>query len=163
MLWTIARKELLTSLLTYRFSVGLVLCVVSVTAGTLAVTQDFRSRREAFAQAVQQYQEQLKNEGTYGRLVYELKAFREPRRLAVLSVGSDRWQGNEVMVTHHYVPEEARWLGAANPYLAIFRSIDLALVVQFVLGLLALLFAHDAVCGEREEGTLKITLVQDRV
>lgn len=158
MIWTIARKEFLTSLLTYRFLVGLVLCLVSVVAGTLAAVQDLRSRQEAFGQAVAKYEEQLKQEATYGRLVFELKAFREPRRLAVFSVGSDRWQGNEVLVTHHHVPEEAQWLGAANPYLAIFRSIDVTQVVAFVLGLLALLFAHDAICGEREEGTLRMML-----
>ncbi|MFA6111100.1 MAG: ABC transporter permease, partial [Candidatus Latescibacterota bacterium] len=158
MLWTIARKEFLTSLLTYRFAVGLVLCLVSVVAGTLAAGQDLRSRQEAFSQAAVRYEEQLKREGTYGHLVFNLKAFREPRRLAVFSVGSDRWQGNEVLVTHHHVPEEAQWLGAANPYLAIFRSLDVTQVVAFVLGLLALLFSHDAICGEREEGTLRMIL-----
>lgn len=158
MIWTIARKEFLTSLLTYRFLVGLVLCLVSVVAGTLAAGQDLRSRQEAFGQAVAKYEEQLKQDGTYGHLVFNLKAFREPRRLAVFSVGSDRWQGNEVLVTHHHVPEEAQWLGAANPYLAIFRSIDVTQVVAFVLGLLALLFSHDAICGEREEGTLRMVL-----
>ncbi|MEW6755593.1 MAG: ABC transporter permease subunit [Candidatus Latescibacterota bacterium] len=158
MIWTIARKEFLTSLLAYRFGVGLILCLASVTAGTLAAAQDYRSRKQAFEQAVQQYEQQLKREGTYGRLVFALQAFREPRRMAVFSVGSDRWQGNEVLVTHHHVPDEARWLGAANPYLAIFRCIDVTQVVAFVLGLLAFLSSHDAICGEREEGTLRMVL-----
>lgn len=158
MIWTIARKEFLTSVLTLRFGVGLILCLTSATTGTLAVVEDLRSRQEAFVQAMGEYEEQLEKEGIYGDLVRNLKAFRPPSRLAVLSVGSDRWQGNQVTATHHFVPEDANWLGAANPYLAVFRTIDMALVVQFVLSLLALLFAYDAVCGEREDGTMKLLL-----
>ncbi len=144
MLWTLARKEFLAALLTYRFGVGLILCIAAVSAGTLAVIEDYGARRQAYRKTVQQYGENLKEENTYSRLVYNLKAFRTPRQLAVFSVGSDRWQGNEVPATHHEVPVRASWLGSANPYMAVFRSIDLSLIVQVILGLLALLFAYDA-------------------
>jgi len=36
MIWTIVRKEFLTSLLTYRFAVGLILCLVAATVAHLA-------------------------------------------------------------------------------------------------------------------------------
>ena len=76
----------------------------------------------------------------------------------MFSIGSDRWQGNEVRVTHHEVPVYSRWVGLSNPLMALFRSVDVALIVQIILGLLALLFAHDTVCGEREGGTLRLML-----
>ncbi len=158
MVWMIARKEFLASLLTYRFGIGLILCIVAVTAGILSSIEDYGARREAYQKAVQEYDEQLKEEGVYAQLVNDLKAFREPRQLAVFSVGSDRWQGNQVAVTHHEVPVQAEWLATSNPYMVVFRSIDLSLIVQIILGLLALLFAYDAISGEREEGTLKLML-----
>jgi len=156
---TIARKEFLLALLTYRFGVGLILCVVSVAAGTLSVIEDYASRREAYQQGLREYEaEVLEEEGALAALVFELKAFRAPRQLAVFSVGSDRWQGNQVDVTHHLVPRQSQWLGTSNPYMVIFRTVDVSLIVQIILGLLALLFAHDAICGEREEGTLRLML-----
>ena len=159
MISTIARKEFLQALLTLRFAVGLILCVVAVAAGTLAMIEDYDSRREAYLKQVGEYDaEVLEKEGAYARLVWDLKAFREPRQLAVFSVGSDRWQGNQVRVTHHEVPVRSRWLGVSNPYMVLFRTVDLSLIVQIILGLLALLFAHDAVCGERERGTLRLML-----
>ena len=142
-----------------RFAVGLILCVVAVAAGTLAMIEDYESRRQAWLEQVRDYEtEVLEQEGPYARLVYDLKAFREPRPLGVFSIGSDRWQGNEVTVTHHKVPVYSRSLGISNPLMALFRSVDVALIVQIILGLLALLFAHDAVCGEREGGTLRLML-----
>ena len=40
--------------------------------------------------------------------------------------------------------------------LAMFRFIDLEFTFQVVLSLFAILFSYDAVCGERERGTLEI-------
>ena len=159
MISAIARTEFHQALLTLRFAVGLILCVVAVAAGTLAMIEDYESRRQAYLQQVRDYEtEVLEQEGPYARLVSDLKAFREPRQLAVFSVGSDRWQGNQVTFSHQEVPVYSRWLGLSNPLMALFRSVDVALIVQIILGLLALLFAHDTVCGEREGGTLRLML-----
>lgn len=159
MISAIARKEFLQALLTLRFAVGLILCVVAVAAGTLAMIEDYDSRREAWLKQVGEYEaEVLEQEGPYASLVNDLKAFRAPRQLAVFSVGSDRWQGNEVPATHHKVSVQSRRLGTSNPYMVLFRAVDVSLIVQIILGLLALLFAHDAVCGEREGGTLRLML-----
>ena len=45
-----------------------------------------------------------------------------------------------------------------NPVLALFDSPDLGYVVNIVVSLLALMFVFDAICGEKERGTLKIVL-----
>ena len=158
MVWTIAKKELRLLLLTYRFIVGLVLCVVSVSAGTLSVIEDVNSRSAAFRRALDEFQESLSREVPLAESVFNLYAFRSPRQLAVFSVGADRWQGNRVIATHHKVPYLPEWLGASNPYMVVFRSIDFTVVVQIVLGLMALLFAFDAISGEREAGTLRLIM-----
>jgi len=47
-----------------------------------------------------------------------------------------------------------------EPLLAVFRFVDLEFTFQVVLSLLAMLFVYDAVCGERERGTLRLTFSQ---
>ena len=47
-----------------------------------------------------------------------------------------------------------------EPLLALFRFVDLEFTFQVVLSLLAILFAYDAICGERERGTLRLTFSQ---
>ena len=46
----------------------------------------------------------------------------------------------------------------ANPLFALFPAPDLLYIVNIVGSLLALLFAFDAICGEQEEGTLKLVM-----
>ena len=45
-----------------------------------------------------------------------------------------------------------------NSFLNIFSSIDIVFIFEVVLSLLALIFAYDALAGERERGTLRLVL-----
>jgi ABC-type transport system involved in multi-copper enzyme maturation permease subunit len=45
-----------------------------------------------------------------------------------------------------------------EPVFAVFRFLDLEFIFQIVLSLFAILFAYDAVNGEKERGTLQLTL-----
>lgn len=45
---------------------------------------------------------------------------------------------------------------SSEPVAALLRVLDLEFVIRVVLSLFALLLAHDAVCGERERGTLRL-------
>jgi ABC-type transport system involved in multi-copper enzyme maturation permease subunit len=48
--------------------------------------------------------------------------------------------------------------GGNNPYMSVFSSLDVVLIIQVVLSLLALLLAYDSISGERERGTLAVML-----
>ena len=45
---------------------------------------------------------------------------------------------------------------ATEPILGAFPPLDLGLIVQIVLSLFVLLFTYDAICGEKEGGTLRL-------
>jgi ABC-type transport system involved in multi-copper enzyme maturation permease subunit len=46
---------------------------------------------------------------------------------------------------------------SSNTIFAVFRSMDLMFIVQIVLSLFAILFTYDAINGEKESGTLKLS------
>ena len=46
----------------------------------------------------------------------------------------------------------------SNPLFSLFATPDYSYIVNIVVSLLALLFVFDAVCGEKERGTLKLML-----
>ena len=48
--------------------------------------------------------------------------------------------------------------GSANPLLNLLSSIALGFIFEVVLSLMALIFAYDALAGERERGTLRLVL-----
>lgn len=45
-----------------------------------------------------------------------------------------------------------------DPLFAFFRFLDFAFVVQFILPLFAILFSYDRICGEREDGLLRLLM-----
>ena len=50
--------------------------------------------------------------------------------------------------------------GTDNPFIAFFSSIDIVFVFEVILSLMGLIFAYDAIAGERERGTLRLVLAQ---
>ena len=48
--------------------------------------------------------------------------------------------------------------GSDNPFLNIFASIDIISIFEVVFSFMALIFAYDALAGERERGTLRLML-----
>jgi ABC-type transport system involved in multi-copper enzyme maturation permease subunit len=46
----------------------------------------------------------------------------------------------------------------SNPVFSVFGALDLTFIVKIVLSLFAILFTYDAIVGEKEKGTLKLTL-----
>ncbi|MFQ6042109.1 MAG: ABC transporter permease subunit, partial [Candidatus Poribacteria bacterium] len=85
-------------------------------------------------------------------------ANKKPRLMSILNEGVETRLGNSVRVSHSMVPVKAEQYGSDNPYLVVFPRTDLTLVFQIVISLLAFLFAYDAIAGERENGTLSLTL-----
>jgi ABC-type transport system involved in multi-copper enzyme maturation permease subunit len=45
-----------------------------------------------------------------------------------------------------------------SPMPALFPLMDWFLIVGVVMSLLALVFSYDAICGEREDGTLRLAI-----
>ena len=46
----------------------------------------------------------------------------------------------------------------SNPVFSIYGALDLTFIVKIILSLFAILFTYDAIVGEKEKGTLKLTL-----
>lgn len=49
-----------------------------------------------------------------------------------------------------------------NPLLRLFTTPDYAYIINIVISLLAMLFVFDSICGEKEQGTLKLLLANRR-
>ncbi len=160
MIWRIVQKELLGHLLTLRFALGGLCCLALIASSAHVLTRQFEGRLEAHRSAVTDYEGRLQKVKVYSELGQDVRpeAHRPPGPLSILCGGVEGDLGDYVVFGHGYVPFEAASSGSDNPYLGIFSSVDFVAVFQVVLSLLALLFAYDAVCGEQEDGTLKLTL-----
>lgn len=160
MLITLIRRELLDNLMTFRFAAAVFITLLLVVANTVVLLKDYEQRLTAYNTATQESHQKLHKEKVYSRYAMALIVHRPPNPLSIFNLGLDKQVGNEIAVYHAFVPTiwDADKHGADNPFLNLFTSIDIALVFQGVLSLLALIFAYDALAGERERGTLRLVL-----
>lgn len=85
-------------------------------------------------------------------------AHKPPSPLSVFNRGLQPVLGRTVRVKAAPGRRLTRSPSADEPILGVFPPLDLTLVVQVVLGLFALVVAHDAVCGEKSRSTLGLLL-----
>ena len=160
MLLTLIRRELLDNLMTFRFAAAVFITLLLVVANTVVLLKDYEQRLTAYNTATQESHQRLREEKAYSYYYEKLVAHRPPNPLSIFNLGLDKQVGNKINVYHGFVPTiwDAEKHRTDNPFLNLFTSIDIALIFQGILSLLALIFAYDALAGERERGTLRLVL-----
>ncbi len=87
---------------------------------------------------------------------------RPPNPLSLFNQGLDKRAANSILLRRDKVPslwdDNYRSAGFDNPFRYLLASIDIVSIFQILLSLLALVFAYDAIAGEREDGTLRLIL-----
>ena len=158
MLTTLIRRELLDNLMTFRFAVAVLIMLLLVVANTAVLIKDYERRLAAYNTALKTEHQRSQHLKTYsgGRL----NVARPPNPLSIFNVGLDKRLGNEIWISHSFVPTlwDTGTYKLTNPLLNLFTSIDIVFIFEVVLSLIALIFAYDAIAGERERGTLRLVV-----
>jgi len=158
MLTTLIRRELLDNLMTFRFAVAVLIMLLLVVANTAVLIKDYERRLAAYNTALKTEDRRSQGIKTYsgGRL----NVARPPNPLSIFNVGLDKRLGNEIWISHSFVPTlwDTGTYKLTNPLLNLFTSIDIVFIFEVVLSLIALIFAYDAIAGERERGTLRLVV-----
>ena len=154
MIWIIAARETLDSLMSMKFLFGTLLCLVLVVISTVISLQDYQSRMSEYESAIAEFNEKPD--------IFRVRIYRKPEVLSILARGFERRFGN-IAVTGHTgaMPIQASgFMGTSESeqFSSEFASIDFLFVVKVVLSLLAIFISYDAISGEYERGTLKLTL-----
>ena len=160
MLVTLIRRELLDNLMTFRFAAAVFITLLLVVAVTAVLIKDYERRLESYNTSIETNRQKLHRWQTYSPGVERLYVDRPPNPLSLFNVGLDKRLGNKIRVSAWFVPSlwDAEMDSSDNSFLNIFSSIDIIFIFEVVLSLLALIFAYDALAGERERGTLRLVL-----
>ena len=160
MLMTMVQKEIMHHILSVRFVALLLMCVLLI---PLTLSINYRSYRQNLVD----YQEAVKlaniEETTINTKMpidpeLEIsKLFLKPELMSVFANGLGNALPSYLGVTRNGVTQGPPALVSA-PLSYLLGHLDFLFVVSTVFSLLALLFTFDAVAGEREAGTLRITL-----
>ena len=160
MLMTLIRKEMMHHILSVRFVVLLLMCLLLI---PLTLTINYRSYRQNLID----YQETVKLDNseeitvnTNMELKPELefsKLYLKPTPLGVFANGLGDALPSYLAMTRNGITQGPPALVSTSLFY-LLGHLDFLFLVGTVFSLLALLFTFDAVAGEREAGTLRITL-----
>jgi ABC-type transport system involved in multi-copper enzyme maturation permease subunit len=159
MLRQIVYKEIIENLLSLRFalSVLLTLCLFVVCGYVFVI-----DHQEQLSDYWKKTNEDLSVLREQSSALYEVAfckqgIYRKPQPLALCAEGEEKVLPNFFEV-NAFTTELPKTKGQANFALSQFSRLDWGLIVSLILSFAALVFTYDSICGEKEAGTLRLTL-----
>lgn len=156
MIWKIAKKEILLNLMTLKFAVGSIACVILTCVFVPILAADYCQRLEIYRKHVSDNENELRQVKVYRNIRHTV--FRPPAVLSAFHAGLEKQITDSAKIEIEKVPELRVTEPKGNPYTALSHGFDIAMIFKMVIGVLALLVSFDVISGEREQGTLKLML-----
>jgi ABC-type transport system involved in multi-copper enzyme maturation permease subunit len=156
MFWTLCLKELRSILVSPKFvlsfAIGAVLILLSVGIGI----REYKGAMRQYETGVTMTEEGLRDQSSWDHV--QSRAFRRPDPMQIFVSGVQDDIGRYSPIAPMQTVKLMHSAYSDDPIFALFRMCDLAFIIQVVFSLLAILFTYDAVCGEKEDGTLRLVL-----
>ncbi|UCG63122.1 MAG: ABC transporter permease subunit, partial [Candidatus Zixiibacteriota bacterium] len=154
MLATLIRKELKAILVSPKFVATFAVCSVLILVSVYTGIVEYQSSVKQYQAAVDLNEQRLQEQTSWGNVVN--KVFRRPDPLQIFAAGLTFDIGRWSLIFERF---NVKLMGSSysqDPIFALFRFVDFAFIVLFVLTLLAILFTYDTISGEKEGGTLRL-------
>ncbi len=158
LLWIIALKEFKYYIISFRFVICTILVLILSIVSSIILSNDYSEKNSEFITSYQIHQKEIETISNRGQLLMAgLTADRAPIKLSIYA------QGLEPYIPHSFtvspvVPPNVNERKYKNPLFSIFTPPDFIFIVKTILSLIALLLVIGTISGEKEAGTLKLTL-----
>ncbi len=158
MLWHLIRKDILEHLMSLRFAIACVLCLIVILASLFVRCLDYGQVLDDYHEDSDMLKRRLETMDHPGRFVWEgTTVYRRPNPLKIFVRGVDESYGAGMRVSARD-PVRPIIRDMQNTAVPLFPSIDLVTFVGLIMSLMALVFGYDAICGEKQRGTLRLML-----
>jgi ABC-type transport system involved in multi-copper enzyme maturation permease subunit len=154
MLRLIIDKELREIIGSTKFAVTFGVMALLILLAFYVGARNYQVSTQEYESAVAENLKQMEGLTDWARV--DNRIFLKPEPLTALVSGISNDIGRTVEIHTQWEPRSEDSRFNADPIYAVFRFIDLEFVFSIVLSLFAILFAYDAVNGEKERGTLRL-------
>ena len=169
----IIKKEILSHIYTYKYIIAFILFVVLLLFSTFLNVEYYKTRQELYKVNDKFAKEHLSgildreikpNENwKYMDIFYDLsysKGYFQAKKPNPYTIFMD---GTERSYVDLYNIKMESYTGGSreiylNPFLKLFLAPNIFYIISIVVSLFSLLFVFDSICGEKEQGTLKLML-----
>ncbi len=159
MLRTLIQKEMMHHILSVRFVALLLMCILLIPLTLFIGYRHYRQSQVDYQEALKRASAEAKENPPDAQDPDKevAKLFLKPTPLSVFANGLEEALPTYFGMTRNGIKQSSTRLTQA-PLSYALGHLDFLFVVSTVFSLLALLFTFDAVAGERETGTIRITL-----
>lgn len=157
MIKLIVEKELREIIGSTRFAVTFGVCSLLILLSFYVGARNFQIGTEQYEASKREDLRKLEGVTDWS-MVSDMRIFLPPEPITslVMGISNDIGRTMEISGSGELNARDSRY--GDDPIYAVFRFLDLNFIFQIVLSLFAILFAYDAVNGEKERGTLRLTL-----
>ena len=158
MFLTLVRKEFLSHLISFRFTITVVLCLLLMMISAYTLREKYERQLSEYSAAVVTHRKNLEETPNIQNLMLEGYTLdKRPSPLSVLASGLEGI-GKTTQASVREEPSLNNSEASQEPLSGLFGTLDYVFITRIVLSLLALVFTYDTIAGEREHGTLKLML-----
>ncbi|TKJ32954.1 hypothetical protein CEE39_04670 [bacterium (candidate division B38) B3_B38] len=158
MLRDIINKELLENILHFKFILSFLVCVILFSTCAIIRVKDYQEQLRAYRSNVQlHHRAATQYKSAKDLAIKGIKIDHPPNPLSILveGVSNSYPKTMTIALSSGFITDERAGKTALN---LIFDTFDFVTLIQIVISLIAILFTYNAISGEREDGTLTLSL-----
>lgn len=147
-------KELKDIIQSSRFTISFAVCSVLIILSFFMGAQNYLASQAQYEAAIQENRQQIAANTEWMTIQHTIMLPPQPLMALVNGISNDIGRNIEMSGRGELRAENTRFND--EPIFAIFRYMDLEFIFGIVLSLFAIIFAYDAINGEKVSGTLKL-------
>ena len=159
MIRQIVYNEVLKNLQSLRFALSVLLAISLFAVCGYVFMINYQEQSSDYWKKANENLSALREQSSalYEVAFYKQGIYRKPQPLAMCAEGEEKALPNFFQV-NAFTADLPKTKGQANFALPQFSSVDWGLIITLILSFAALVFTYDGICGEKEAGTLRLTL-----
>jgi len=168
MLSNIIIRELMDHVKSLRLLITFVLLVILMSVSSLLFLQEHKQEVADYNQNINETRETISNNVQSSGALFRLLSFnwqgpfvyKSPNHLAFISDGQGKNLPNSFSTSAFKIYGPFKKI-RSNIFLGHFSSLDWSLIFGVILSFAAIVLVYDSICGEKENGTLSLTMAND--
>lgn len=157
MLKLIIEKELRENIKTTKFAITFCICSILILLSFYTGARNYQVAKARYEAAKAENLRKLEGMTDWMQ-VRQFRIYLPPQPIEALVSGVSNDIGRTIEIKNFGELKAQDSLYGNDPIYAIFRFMDLDFIFTVILSLFAILFAYDSINGEKERGTLRLTL-----
>ncbi|MFC1528700.1 ABC transporter permease subunit [Candidatus Latescibacterota bacterium] len=159
MLGTIIIRELRDNILSIRFFIIFVIVTVLLSSSGMLFIKKYTLLQAEYSEGFFNNRQELSGQsGRLRNLIYISQTLMmSPNPLRFMADGDESELPNSVQLSIWNI-RGVENIGSGNPFMSRLGDIDIVFIVQVIMSFVALTLTFNSICGEKESGTLRLSL-----